>query len=239
MRPRRFILKAIAFVLAVGLVGPVRAQEGGKGATTRLPTTTAAEESRPPAARYGTTAPALPPLTKNIFFPSRFLSDRAPAPPRIGRPSGEPEFVLVGTVMGARRRAALIEYSATGATRWVEQGEEIGTMELTEITVGGIVLERDAQRIDLAVGHSSSTLLRGRKISGDDFEVVGICRAGKTRFALVKLNGLGNIHQMRVEDRFGTGSVTKITDDGIAMTSEGVERVIPIGGRFVPSGEMK
>ena len=239
MRPQHYILTAIAFALAVGLVGPVQARDDGKTATTRPPTTTTAKESRRPATRYGTTAPSLPPLKKNIFFPSRYLSERVPAPPRIGKPSSEPEFVLVGTVMGARRRAALIEYSGTGATRWVEQGEEIGTMTLAEITVGGVVLERDAQRVDLAVGHSSSALLRGRKISGDDFEVVGICRAGETRFALVKLSGLGNIHRMRVDDRFGTGSVTEITADGIVMTSADVERVIPIGGRFVPSGEIK
>ena len=212
---------------------------GAIAAAGWLATIEAAGQRQAPVAPDRTTVPSLPPMAKNIFFPSDYPSDRVPVDMNIRRPRAADEFVLVGTILRGRKRSAVIEYPGTNITQRLEKGQVIGPWAVEEVRCGGVVLARAGRRAVLAVGASSSALYGNWLLSGDGFELIGVCQVGKRRFALVKLSGAEAVRQLRVNDRFGRASVAKIADDGIVLSWAGTDHPIPIGGRFISEDQGK
>ena len=118
-------------------------------------------------------------------------------------------------------------------------GQAIGPWVVAEVRRGAVVLDGGERRVVLSVGASSSVLYGTWPLSGEGFDLIGICQVGEHRFALVRPRGAQGVQQLRVRDRFGRGSVAKITDDRIVLKWDGAERVIALGGRFTPKDEAK
>lgn len=176
---------------------------------------------------------------KNMFFPS----DRLPGALTVGEtiaqspPAGE--FVLAGTVISARRRAALLEFPASGEIRWVSVGEQAGQMTVADVRPDCAVFQLGGQQLALAVGRPGTDLLAGRRVLGGGFELVGVCRAGSRRFAMLQPDRGGKIQRVHVNDRLGAGVVAQISEDGIVLQVAGVRHALPVGGRFAGEADVQ
>ena len=182
----------------------------------------------PPRVRHLTTAPAASPPSKNIFFPST----KAPLPAGGRFSTQQNEFIVAGTIEAGPRRAALIEFPASGITQWVNEGDRIGQMIVAEISVGNVVMELAGQQADLGVGYSSAALPPSRRIFGSGFALVGVCQSDAQQFALVQRRSDESIHKVRMDDRIGEASVVKITTDSIVLRLARAEQTVTLGSQF-------
>ncbi len=173
----------------------------------------------------------LPALDRSMFFPPDRLSPGGPAGEMARPEAAAGQFVLLGTVSSPERRAALVEFPATGQTRWVGVGELVG--ELTVVGVGpeAVSFQLGGQKLSLAIGGSGADLLAGRKLLGGGFELVGVCHGPDQRFAMVQLDDGGMIQRVHVKDRLGAGVIVEIAEDGIVLELAGTQEIVPVGGR--------
>ena len=170
-----------------------------------------------------------PQLAKNIFFPAGRLSSPGPVGDVTQHmPTGE--FLLAGTVHSAQRRAALLEFPASGRLRWVGVGERVGTMTVADVTPEGAVFELGGQRLSLAVGRPGAELLAGRRVLGGGFELVGVCHGQDQRFAMVQPKDGGAIQRVHVRDRLGRGIIVEIAEDAVVLEIAGARERVPVGG---------
>lgn len=187
-----------------------------------------------PSKQLATTSPTLSPLTKNIFFPLQRFAAR-------GQYYGmfEGEFILSATTLCENKRSALLCYPLSKTTRWINEGDFVGDMVIRKITSTFIEVERFAKLFQLMVGSASSSLDVGKRIFTDSFQLVGVCKTGKTAFAIVKPANEESVYHVRVDDFIGSSSVLRINDGAIVLNYAGIDYTVPVGGMFTPEGKVQ